>query len=99
MQDRIMAIIKTAVSDLNEELQYDTLNTVDRDTPIFNGEYAIDSLSLVRLVTTLESGIAEEFDQKITLADEKVMSQRHSPFKTAGTIADFIAEKLDLETA
>ncbi len=92
-----MEIIADAVSDLNEELQYDTLNSVNRETPIFNGEYAIDSLSLVRLVTTLESRIANEFDKKITLADEKVMSQRNSPFKTVGTIADFIAEKLDLE--
>ncbi len=97
MQEKIMEIIIDAISDLNEELQYDTLNTVNRETPIFNGEYAIDSLSLVRLVTTLESRIANEFDPKITLADEKVMSQRNSPFKTAGTIADFIAEKLDLE--
>ncbi len=97
MQEKIMEIIADAVSDLNEELQYDTLNSVNRETPIFNGEYAIDSLSLVRLVTTLESRIANEFDKKITLADEKVMSQRNSPFKTVGTIADFIAEKLDLE--
>lgn len=94
-----MEIINTAVSDLNEELQYETLNTINRDTPIFNGEYAIDSLSLVRLVSMLESGIADEFGQKVTLADEKVMSQRHSPFKTAGTIADFITEKLDTEHA
>jgi acyl carrier protein len=99
VQEKIMAIIIDAISDLNEELQYDTLNTINRETPIFNGEYAIDSLSLVRLVTTLESRVANEFDQKITLADEKVMSQRNSPFKTAGTIADFIAEKLNLELA
>ena len=36
------------------------------------------------------SAIADEFDVHVTLADERAISQRSSPFRTVGTLADYI---------
>lgn len=90
MDSRIMEIIRAAVVDLNDELDYDTLQDCNSETILFGGEDGIDSLSLVRLVTVVESEINDTFDSTILLASEKAMSMRNSPFRTAGALADFI---------
>jgi acyl carrier protein len=38
----------------------------------------------------IEQNIEDEFDVSITIADEKAMSQKRSPFRTIGTLADYI---------
>lgn len=95
MKKKIFEIVKNALLDLNEELEYDSLKNITEDTPVFGGVDSIDSLSLVRLVVVLESEISEAFDKTIALADEKVMSQKSTPFKTAGVIVNFIQSKLE----
>lgn len=89
-----MEIIQAAVVDLNDELQYDTLEECNSDTVLYGGEDGIDSLSLVRLVTIVESEINDAFDSNILLASEKAMSMRNSPFRTAGALAEFVDGEL-----
>ena len=56
-------------------------------------------MDLINLVVAVEQNIEDEFDVSITLADERAMSQETSPFKTVGTLTDYIEmileEKLD----
>ncbi len=94
MRDKAVVLVKEAVSELNEELDYDSLRDVNDQTPLFGGESGIDSLSLVMLVTTLESAIFDELGCTVSLADEKAMSMRNSPYRSVGALAEFIAEKL-----
>ena len=56
---------------------------------------SLDSFELVGLVLSLESKIAEEFGVAVTLADEKAMSQRSSPFRTVATMADYIVHVIE----
>ena len=94
MRERAFRLVGLALEQLNEELDYDSLKTVTDDTPVFGGSDAIDSLSLVRLVVGLEGDVATEFGKTILLSDEKAWSRRQSPFRTAGTLTDFIVERL-----
>ena len=50
----------------------------------------MDSLGLVNLIVSVEQNIEDDFDVSITIADERAMSQKHSPFRTVGTLADYI---------
>lgn len=95
MRDKIFSIIKEAVTELNEELDYDTLKDVSEDTPIFGGEDGIDSLSLVTLVTDVESSIFDELALSISLADEKAMSMRNSPYRSVGALLEFALSKVE----
>lgn len=95
MRDKIFSIIKEAVTELNEELDYDTLKNVSEDTPVFGGEDGIDSLSLVTLVTEVESGIFDELELSISLADEKAMSMRNSPYRSVGALLEFALSKVE----
>ncbi len=90
MDSKIVEIIHSAVADLNDELEYDTLDDCNNDTVLYGGEDGIDSLSLVRLVTVVEAEINDAFDCDILLASEKAMSMRNSPFRTVGALAEFI---------
>jgi len=94
MRDEIFHIVGAALKDLNEELDYDSLREIDGSTPIFGGVEGIDSLSLVALVASLEHQISKTFEKQVVIADEKVMSERNSPFKTVDTLVEFISAKL-----
>lgn len=95
MREQTFALVKTAIEELNEELEYDTLENVTEDTVVYGGEDGIDSLSLVRLVVDLERQVEEAFGKRVTLADEKAMSMRNSPYRSAGTLTDFIIDRLE----
>lgn len=94
MRERIFAVVSTCIGDLNEELEYESLRNVTEATPLFGGADGVDSLSLVALVTALECELETAFGKRVVLADERAMSMRNSPFRTAGALTDLIVERL-----
>jgi len=94
-RDRTLAIVRGAIGLINRELDYDSLRHVGEETPIFGGPDGIDSLSLVMLVVELESRVEEELGVRVVLADAAAMSAHHSPYRTAGSLANLILEKLN----
>ncbi len=64
------------------------------DTPIFGSESKLDSLGLVTFLVELEQKIEDHFDVEITIADEKAMSQKNSPFKNVYTLSEYIKSLL-----
>jgi acyl carrier protein len=63
---------------------------IDNDTKLFGPDGLLDSLGLVSLVIEIESQIASNAGSTIVLADDRAMSQRNSPFRTVGTLSDYI---------
>ena len=57
---------------------------------LFGSGGNLDSLGLVSLLVIIEQNIEEEFDTNITIADEKAMSQKNSPFRTVSALIDYI---------
>lgn len=95
MQDKVFALIGDAIRELNDELDYEHLKSVSRDTAIFEGDLALDSLSLVTLIVDIEARVSDAFDTNVSLASEKAMSMRNSPYRTVGTLVDFICTEVD----
>jgi acyl carrier protein len=60
------------------------------DTVLLGKSAVLDSLGLVRLVLEVEQRIADTFDWSVSLADERAMSQHRSPFRTVGSLAEYI---------
>lgn len=63
------------------------------ESPLF-GEGGLDSLGLVRFIVMVEENIEDKTGQQITLASEKAMSRKKSPFRTLQTLAEYIDECL-----
>ena len=99
MKERVLSVLREAIGELNEELGYESLETVSENTPIFGGEEGIDSISLARLISDIELALSEKMDIEVILADEKAMSMRHSPYRTVGTLTDFILSRLTVQNA
>ena len=88
MKQKIEEIIINVLQDNNVESE--ALEHPTEDTKLFGEGGALDSLALVSVITDLEEEIYDEFDKQVTLADEKTMSRRSSPFGTVGSLRDYI---------
>jgi acyl carrier protein len=62
------------------------------DLPLLGPGSTLDSMGLVTLIVDVEQRLADEYDITVTLASEMAMSRRQSPFRSVGTLADYIAE-------
>jgi acyl carrier protein len=60
------------------------------ETALFGKGGCLDSLGLVSFIVAVETEIEDRFGETLTLADERAMSQRHSPFRTVLSLAEYI---------
>ena len=90
MKEKIEKIIVEALEEINDDLESEALEDPNRETKLFGEGGALDSLALVSVITEIEEALHEEFDKHITIADEKAMSLKHSPFSTVGTLTDYV---------
>ena len=85
-------IIKFLEEFLKEELEESI--ELSLDSKLFGGGGPLDSMALVNLVVDLEELIEDDYGKTITLADEKAMSRRTSPFSRVQNLIDYVKEQL-----
>ena len=90
MNDRIKIVIMNSIEEINRQLENEHQLEKYTNTVLFGEGGKLDSLGLINLVVAVEQNIEDEFDVTITLADERAMSQENSPFRTVGSLADYI---------
>lgn len=95
MEEKIQNIIMQALKNLADELENPELENPNVQTKIYGNEGNLDSLALVSFITDVEEMIDLEFNTTITLADEKAMSSRNSPFKDVETLTQYIQNLLE----
>lgn len=89
----LINLVLQAVKDLGTSQENQALIDADENTKLF-GEN-LDSMGIVFLVSELESLISDELDIDITLADERAMSQKTSPFRSVQTLANYTQILID----
>ena len=87
---KIIKLIFYTIDEINSQLSKKQQLKKSTKTVLFGKDGNLDSLGLVSLLVIIEQNIEDEFDVSITIADERAMSQKHSPFRTIGTLADYI---------
>ncbi len=95
MRDRAIKVIYSAFDLINSEKGSEGKLIESEETSLMGQGTSLDSFELVGLVLSVEGKIAEEFGMAVTLADEKAMSQRSSPFRTVATMADYIVQLIE----
>lgn len=95
MKERIFEIIASAVRDIGEEMEIESLQQVNEKTKLFGSGGALDSLSLVSLIADVEEKIVDAFERSIVLADERAMSQRTSPFRDVESLCAYVEKLLN----
>ena len=92
MQTQIQNLIIDSLKNLADELENEELKNPTKETKIYGIEGNLDSLALVSFVADLEQSLSAECDIEITLADEKTMSMRNSPFRDVETLTQYICD-------
>lgn len=95
MKERIVQAIFRAVDEVNEQLPREYRLQKSIETALFGRKGGLDSLGLVTMIVAVEQKVEEEFTVTITLADEKLMSQKYNPFQTIGSLANHISTLLE----
>ena len=90
MKEKIQQSIYNSIDSLNAQLPNEGHIEKSNNTALFGSGSKLDSLDLINLVVAAEQNIEDEFDVTIKLADERVLSQKTSPFKTVRTLTDYI---------
>jgi acyl carrier protein len=86
-EDLISLVIKALRDTKGYEMKFP--NVLESETSLFGHGGILDSVGLVTLIVTVEQSIEDAFGVSISLADEKAMSQQHSPYRTVGSLAEF----------
>jgi len=95
IRDRAIKVIYSAFDLINSEKGSEGKLIESEETTLFGHGANLDSFELVGLVLSVESKVAQEFGVVVTLADEKAMSQRSSPFRTVATMANYIVQVIE----
>ena len=90
MKEKIFNIIYSAIDEINEQLPKSRNLAKTPQETLFGEGGKLDSLGLVNLIVSVEGFLDDELGESITIADEKAMSLRNSPFRTVQTLADYI---------
>ncbi len=95
----ILDLVLTAVQSLNEELDPSRQLQLAEDTLLFGEGSDLDSLSLVSVIVDIETAVADQFGEPISLTDDKAMSRPVSPDTHVGALVDYIFELLGAKSA
>jgi acyl carrier protein len=88
-RQQALQVVLGCLRDAVEQSGGDAAGVVE-DTPIVGPGAVIDSIGVVSLIVDIEQRLEMEFQVSVTLASDKAMSQKNSPFRTAGVLADHV---------
>jgi acyl carrier protein len=89
-REAVVRIVVAVTTDFLGSARSAEAGPLDETTRLFGREGLLDSLGLVNLLLDLEQQLNEQHALSIALADDRAMSQTRSPFRTIGSLSDYI---------
>ncbi|NTS75376.1 hypothetical protein HR060_00740 [Catenovulum sp. SM1970] len=91
--NQIQTLIFQAIDELNA-LREEELIDKSPSTALYGQASPLDSVDLVNLLLSIEEFLEDEFDISFTIANEKAMSLKNSPFKSVASLTDYLTTEL-----
>jgi len=95
MKRSIKSIIEETLISFIKEEEIELLIEINEDTKLFGSNGLFSSIQLVSFITELEENLEDDLDIELTLADEKAMSRRTSPFSNVKYLISYVEEKIN----
>lgn len=89
-QDKIMQIIYEVIDETNARLPPERRLEKSDETVLFGKQGQLDSMGLVHFIVGVEDRLREDLGISITVADDDAMSAKSSPFRSVGSLAQYI---------
>ena len=83
-------IVYASIQEVFAQTGLEAPAALDEDTVLVGKDAVLDSLGVVSLIVEVEQRVESEHGASVTLANDKAMSQRNSPFRTVGVLADHV---------
>ena len=93
--EKVLEAIFEAIDEINAQRPEEQQMAKSVDTVLFGESGTLNSLELVNLIVTVEQVLEDGFGVSLTLADEKAMSQKRSPFKSVKSLAEYTSTLLE----
>ena len=93
-RDKITKVVYAAIDELNSDLPEGDRINKSLDEVLIGSSGKIDSLGMINLIVAVEQKVEEEFKETLSLANDNAMSAQNSPFKTVGSLIDYVADLL-----
>ena len=87
-REDVLSIVYDGIDVLNDENGTDVAK--EESTVLFGINHALDSLDFVSLIVHIEDAVLKKHGVFISITAEKAMSQKNSPFRTIGTLTDYV---------
>lgn len=92
---KIVETIFGVIDNINQKLPNEERLEKSVNTVLFGASSKLDSLGFVQLIVEVEQRIEKEFGEIVTLANDQAMTQKNSPFRTVGTLTQYILSLLE----
>jgi acyl carrier protein len=89
-RSKIVALVLSSLQNIFLEREMPIPNPLDESITLIGPRSVLDSLGLVTLLIDLEQRLDDEHGLALTLADERALSQKNSPFRTVRSLTDYI---------
>lgn len=97
MKNELLELIISTANELKDQEEVEISSEIDNNTELFGKSGILDSMGLVSLVVAVEQAIEEKYNIAISLADEKALSQKNSPFRTVSALAEYAVSLVETE--
>jgi acetyltransferase-like isoleucine patch superfamily enzyme/acyl carrier protein len=87
---RVVTAIYRAIDWVNGELPSDRQVIKAPETRLVGSQSVVDSMQLVNLIVAIEREVEDAFGVAVTLADERALSMKASPFRSIQSLAEYI---------
>jgi len=89
-REEALKVVVACLKDAVEQFGGTDAPEITSDTVIVGQGAVLDSIGVVSLIVDIEQRLEMDHDISVTLASEKAMSQRNSPFRNVGVLAEHV---------
>jgi acyl carrier protein len=97
--DAALAIVVASLREVIAQSGAPALEAINGDTVLVGKDAVLDSLGVVSLIVEIEQRLEAEHSVSVTLANDKAMSQRNSPFRTVAVLSEHVVAMVAAESA
>ena len=95
LNEKITRLLFDVIDEFNAQLTDDEKLEKNINTVLFGDEGKLSSLDLVNFIVAIEQKIEDVFNKTVSIANEKAVSRKKSPFRTVETIIDYVSLLLE----
>ena len=94
-KENLISTLFEVLDELNPQLPENRRLEKSLDTALIGKATKLDSLGLLMMINTTEARLQKIYGTKVELPFEKTV-QRDSPFRTIGTLVDYILDQVEV---